>query len=62
MSFLMQSSFHVEGSEDLLPEHPMPAAVRLCGKLAVLDTVLTKLLAARHKVCRAVPSASRRNC
>ena len=62
MSFLMQSSFHVEGSEDLLPEHPMPAAVRLCGKLAVLDAVLTKLLTARHKVCRAMPSVSLQNC
>ena len=40
----------MKGSEDLLPQHPMPAAVRVCGKLAVLDDVLTKLLAAKHKV------------
>jgi len=40
----------VHGSEDLLPQHPMPPAVRVCGKLAVLDDVLTKLLAAKHKV------------
>ncbi len=48
----MQASFHVEGSEDLLPLHAMPAAVRVCGKLAVLDNVLSKLLAAKHKVCK----------
>lgn len=46
----MQSSVHVDGSEDLLPEHPMPAALRMCGKLAVLDSLLIKLLAAGHKV------------
>ena len=48
----MQASFHVEGCEDLLPSHAMPAAVRVCGKLAVLDSVLSKLLAAKHKVCQ----------
>ena len=46
----MQSSLHVDGCERLLPEHPMPAALRLCGKLAVLDSLLIKLLAAGHKV------------
>jgi len=46
----LQASWHVKGSEDLLPQHPLPAAVRVCGKLAVLDDVLTKLLAAKHKV------------
>ncbi len=45
----MQASFHVEGAEDLLPPHAMPAALRVCGKLAVLDYVLSKLLAAKHK-------------
>ena len=47
---MLQASFHVEGSEDLLPPHAMPAAVRVCGKLAVLDYVLSRLLAAKHKV------------
>ena len=46
----MQSSLHVDGSEVLLPEHPMPAALRVCGKLAVLDSLLIKFLAAGHKV------------
>lgn len=46
----MQSSLHVDGCEGLLPEHPMPAALRVCGKLAVLDSLLIKLLAAEHKV------------
>ena len=47
----MQASFHVEGSEDLLPPHPLPAALRVCGKLPVLDSLLSKLLPAKHKVC-----------
>lgn len=47
---VLQASFHEEGSEDLLPPHAMPAAVRVCGKLAVLDNVLSKVLAAKHKV------------
>ena len=46
----MQSSLHVDSCEGLLPEHPMPAALRVCGKLAVLDGLLIKLLAAGHKV------------
>ena len=48
----MQASFHVDGSEDLLPSHAVPTAVRVCGKLAVLDSVLSKLLAAKHKACQ----------
>ena len=46
----MQSSLHVDGCEGLLPEHPMPATLRVCGKLAVLDSLLIKLRAAGHKV------------
>lgn len=45
------SRLHPEGSELLLPPHPLPAALRVCGKLAVLDSLLTKLCAAGHKVC-----------
>ena len=44
-----QSRLHVEGSEALLPPHPLPAPLRLCGKLSVLDELLTRLHAARHK-------------
>ena len=51
MLCFMQSSLHVDGCEGLLPEHPMPAALRVCGKLAVLDDLLIKLLATGHKVC-----------
>ena len=47
---VLQACFHEEGSEDLLPPHAMPAAMRVCGKLAVLDNVLSKLLAAKHKL------------
>ena len=43
------SRLHPEGSESLLPPHPLPASLRLCGKLAVLDSLLTKLTAAGHK-------------
>ncbi|KAK9908903.1 hypothetical protein WJX75_004497 [Coccomyxa subellipsoidea] len=44
------SWLHPEGSEALLPPHPLPAALRLCGKLAVLDSLLIKLCTAGHKV------------
>ena len=44
------SRLHPEGSEALLLPHPLPAALRLCGKLAVLDDLLTKLCGAGHKV------------
>ena len=48
----MQSLLHVEGSEALLPkDHPLPAAVRVCGKLSVLDRLLSLLLPAGHKAC-----------
>lgn len=61
---LVQSAFHVEGSEDLLPAHPLPTAVRVCGKLALLDSILTKLLAAGHKVYLAsfLPSRTSVRC
>lgn len=44
------SWLHPEGPEALLPPHPLPAALRLCGKLAVLDSLLIKLCTAGHKV------------
>ena len=48
---VVQSKLHVEDSELLLPKHPLPAALRLCGKLSVLDSLLVRLLAGKHKVC-----------
>jgi hypothetical protein len=48
--FLRQSRLHVEGSEAELPAgHPLPPALRACGKLAVLDRLLALLLPAGHK-------------
>lgn len=38
------------GAEELLPAHEAPPEVRLCGKLEVLDRILPKLHATRHKV------------
>lgn len=44
------SKVHVTGSEAGLPRHPLPAEVRLCSKLEVLDRVLLKLKATGHRV------------
>lgn len=44
------SRLHPEGAEHLLPPHSLPAEVRLCGKLELLDRVLFKLRAGGHKV------------
>jgi hypothetical protein len=44
------SRLHIEGSEAALPPHSLPAEVRLCGKLELLDRVLVKLKAGGHKV------------
>ncbi|KAI3433655.1 hypothetical protein D9Q98_003464 [Chlorella vulgaris] len=44
------SRLHPEGSEAALPPHSLPAEVRLCGKLELLDRVLVKLKAGGHKV------------
>jgi len=44
------SRLHPDGAEDSLPRHPMPAEIRLCGKLEVLDRLLLKLKAAGHRV------------
>lgn len=45
-----QQLLEAQGAEDLLPQHDFPAALRLCGKLAVLDLLLCKLHARGHKV------------
>ena len=45
------SRLHAEGAESgLAPCHPLPAEVRLCGKVEVLDRMLCKLRAGGHKV------------
>lgn len=44
------SRLHVPGSEHALPQHALPHAMRLGGKLAVLDRLLVKLTTAGHKV------------
>ena len=44
------SRLHPGGSEGLLPRHPLPPEVRLCGKLEVLDRALVKLRAGGHRV------------
>jgi hypothetical protein len=44
------SRIHLEGTEAALPPHPLPAEVRLCGKLELLDRVLLKLRATGHRV------------
>jgi len=43
------SRLHVAGTEKMLPIHEVPPEVRLCGKLEVLDRILPKLHATRHK-------------
>ena len=45
-----RSRLHPPGSELLLPRHSLPAEVRLCSKLELLDRVLVKLRAGGHKV------------
>ena len=45
-----RSRLHPPGSELLLPRHSLPAEVRLCGKLELLDRILIKLRAGGHKV------------
>lgn len=45
-----RSRLHPEGAELLLPAHSLPAEVRLCAKLELLDRVLPKLKAGGHKV------------
>ncbi|KAL6769639.1 hypothetical protein ACKKBG_A31805 [Auxenochlorella protothecoides x Auxenochlorella symbiontica] len=44
------SRLHVPGSECELPASNLPAELRLCGKLAVLDRILGRLKAAGHRV------------
>lgn len=44
------SRLHVEGSEQDLPRHPLPPELRLCSKMELLDRILLKLHAAKHKV------------
>jgi len=44
------SHLHAPGSEHALPPHALPPALRLGGKLAVLDRLLLKLTASKHKV------------
>jgi hypothetical protein len=44
------SRLHPEGSEAALPLHELPADVRLCGKLDLLDKLLVCLHADGHKV------------
>ncbi|PRW58677.1 chromatin structure-remodeling complex SYD-like isoform X1 [Chlorella sorokiniana] len=44
------SRMHPEGAELALPAHPLPAEVRLCSKLELLDRCLVKLRAGGHKV------------
>jgi len=44
------SRLHAEGSETGLPSHVLPAEVRLCSKLELLDRLLVKLRAGGHKV------------
>ena len=48
----MLSKLHPEGGErrHLSPHHHVPAEVRLCSKLELLDRVLVKLHASKHKV------------
>ena len=46
------SRLHPPGGEAELRAHALPPALRLCGKLAVLDRMLLKLTAAGHKVRR----------
>jgi SNF2 family DNA or RNA helicase len=41
---------HAPGAESALPRHPLPAEIRLCGKLELLDRLLVKLRAGGHKV------------
>lgn len=44
------SRLHVEGSEQDLPQHPLPPQLRLCSKMELLDRILLRLHAAKHKV------------
>ncbi|KAK9844050.1 hypothetical protein WJX81_003008 [Elliptochloris bilobata] len=44
------SRLHAPGGEHALGAHPLPPALRVCGKLATLDRVLLKLTAAGQKV------------
>lgn len=44
------SKLHVPGAEGGLPRHALPAHVRTCGKLEVLDRTLCKLRSADHRV------------
>lgn len=44
------SRLHAPGAEHALSAHALPPALRLCGKLAVLDRLLLKLSASGHKV------------
>lgn len=54
-----RSRLHAEGAEAALPPHPLPAEVRLCGKLEVLDRILAKLHAGGHKVSRRLRARKR---
>lgn len=44
------SRLHVSGVESSLLQHPLPAEVRLCGKMEILDRILLKLKATGHRV------------
>ena len=44
------SRLHPEGVEARLPAHCLPAEVRLCSKLELLDRMLVKLKAGGHRV------------
>lgn len=45
-----QSVQHIQGTEVMLAKRELPAAVRLCGKMQMLDRLLCLLHASGHKV------------
>ena len=52
--FVVCSRLHPEGIEAGLPQHELPADVRLCGKLDLLDKLLVRLHASGHKACAGI--------
>ena len=56
------SRLHPPGGEHELRAHALPPALRLCGKLAVLDRLLLKLTAAGHKVHRHARQGHKLGC
>jgi len=48
----------VQGSESSLPRHKLPAHLRTCGKMEMLDRILCKLRLANHRVSRLLENTS----